>query len=85
MPKEYLTYERKVIRYLQATKWKYAETHPAIMNHYNWTIETTPWICPNQEVMDMCRGGYLYIHKRDKRGRMIVVMNVCRMSKMNEE
>ena len=55
MPAAYLTYERKVLRYLQATKWKYPDAQAAILNHNKWTLETTPWICPNQRVMDMCK------------------------------
>ena len=76
VPTQYLTYECKILRYLQATKWVYPKAHDGVIAHATWTAETKPYIIPNQRVLDLLQMGFLYLHKRDKRGRCVVVMNV---------
>ena len=50
------------------------------MMHYNWTINELPHIPPSQRAMELLAKGFMYINKRDKRGRCIVICDVQRVA-----
>lgn len=71
-----------MMRYLQATRFNYAKTHEAIMKHYTWYTTVHPSLPPSREALDMIEAGFMYLHRRDQRGRCIVVCDVPRITHM---
>lgn len=70
-----------LIRYLQATRWDYKKTLEAVMEHHVWYTQCKPYLPPSNEAMSMLQRGFIYIHKRDKRGRCNVIIDVPRFAK----
>lgn len=46
------------------------------MEHHAWYSQCKPQIPPSREAMAMIEQGYIYIHKRDSRGRCNVIIDV---------
>jgi hypothetical protein len=80
VPEMYLDYQSMVLRYLQATKWDYTKAHAAIMMHNQWTITEMPQLPPSKRAMELLAKGFMYINKRDKRGRCIVICDVPKVA-----
>jgi hypothetical protein len=66
------------LRYLQAEKFIYEKGAIAIFEHYEWHKQTFPMHIddPASRVWSNLNLGFLYIAKRDKKGRPIIIMNV---------
>lgn len=54
------------------------------MQHHGWMNETKPWLPPSQEAIEVLNKGFMYLHKRDKRGRVNVILDVQKLTKMDE-
>ena len=80
IPERYLTYEGLVLRYLQATRFDYQKAHAAIMTHNKWSLDESPHIPPSQRAMELINMGFMYLHKRDRRGRCIVICDVPKIA-----
>lgn len=68
-----------MLRYLQATRFNYQLTWQAIMEHAKFVQEEKPTELVSEIGRQMLNNGWLYIHKRDKCFRPVVVLNVQKM------
>jgi hypothetical protein len=68
-----------MLRYLQAEKFEYEQGMNAIFEHFNWLKKTFPMDPEAPESFKWYRLanlGFLYVAKRDKKNRPVLVMNV---------
>lgn len=61
------------MRYLQGLNWKYDVTQSTIVEHNKWCNENIPFNLKCYE--DYIPMGILYIYKRDRGHRPIIVIN----------
>ena len=66
-----------MLRYLQGLGWKYDVTHQTINEHNEWCNKTMPF--QMKSVEDFLTQGILYIYKRDRGHRPIIVINTERL------
>ena len=72
---------RLVLRYLQGLGWKYDVTHQTINEHNDWCNKTMPFQMKSTE--DFLTQGILYIYKRDRGHRPVMVINTERLIASN--
>lgn len=77
IPEQYKQNDRMLLRYLQACRFDYTKAHAAIMTHDKWVVETKPHQMPGDWAMPMLNSGFVYISKRDKMLRPVIVVNVA--------
>jgi len=65
------------LRFLQGLAWNYPETHRLINEHSLWATQNMPFsITPVEELINR---GVVYVFKRDKGYRPVVIINVERL------
>jgi len=70
------------LRYLQCEKFDYEKGMMAIFEHYNWyntTFPMDPELPSSAGWWKIANLGFLYVAKRDKKGRPVIVLNVERL------
>ena len=65
-----------MLRYLQAVKWDYEKAYKAIMQHFTWTQNEKPHVWPGDHTGKLLNSGYIYLLKRDRKYRPLLLMNV---------
>lgn len=68
-----------MLRYLQAEKFDYEKSMVAIFEHFEWlgkTFPMDPEAPQSHKWYRLANIGFLYVCKRDKKGRPVIVMNV---------
>lgn len=86
IPDYYKTNEHIMLRYLQATKFDYSKTHPAMMAHHQWMSTANPHLEPTNAVaIKLIQSGFMYLLKRDKDFRPVLVVNVSILKNFTPE
>jgi hypothetical protein len=75
-----------MLRYLQANKFDYSKTYPAITSHHQWLSSANPHLEPTDPVLiKLIQSGFMYLHKRDKDFRPILCVNVSILKNLSAE
>lgn len=86
IPEFFLTKEHIMLRYLQATRFDYAKTHPAMMVHAQWRASANSHLEPTNPIaVKLIQSGFMYLLKRDKDLRSILVVNVSILKNFSAE
>ena len=72
---QFLTYERKLLRYLQVYDFDYATTYKSIQDYTKWS-ESFSTDTTSSQVFDLLNDGGIYINCRDKAHRCVCIYNV---------
>jgi hypothetical protein len=79
LPPHFIDNERKILRYLQASKFDYQKTFDAICNFMEWEQKLPELDAISQRVMNVIQSGCIYVYGRDKYYRPTIVYNVNAM------